>query len=69
MSKEKFGFLNNHQILDAVGSTEESLHSIKVNKSKALVLKVDIKKAYDHVNWSMLHLVLLQIGFNLSMAN
>ena len=38
------------------------MHSIKVKKLKAMVLKVDLK-SYDRVIWSFLQLVLLQ--FNL----
>jgi hypothetical protein len=41
------------------------LHSIKIKKSKALVLKLDMMKAYDRVDWSFLRLVLLQVGLSL----
>ena len=42
--------------------TQELLHSIKVKKQKVMVLKLDLVKAFDHVDWTFLRLVLLQIG-------
>jgi hypothetical protein len=65
ISKEQFGFLENRQITDEIGVAQETLHSIKIKKSKALVLKLDMMKAYDRVDWSFLRLVLLQIGLSL----
>jgi hypothetical protein len=44
---------------------QEVLHSIKVKNKKALVLKLDLVKAYDRVDWDFLRLVLLQIGLSL----
>jgi hypothetical protein len=65
ITKEQFGFLENRQINEAIGIAQETLHSIKTKKSKALILKLDLIKAYDRVDWSFLRLVLLQIGINL----
>ena len=45
-----------------MGIVQESLHSIKTENQQALVLKLDLVKAFDRVNWSFLRLVLLQIG-------
>jgi hypothetical protein len=65
ISKEQFGFLDGRQITDAIGVVQEVLHSIKVKNKKALVLKLDLVKAYDRVDWDFLRLVLLQIGLSL----
>jgi hypothetical protein len=54
--------LENRQIIDAIGLSQETLHSIKIKKSKEMVLKLDMMKAYDRFDWSFLRLVLLQIG-------
>jgi hypothetical protein len=53
------------QITDAIGVVQEALHSIKVKNIKALVLKLDLVKAYDRVDWGFLRLVLLQVGISL----
>jgi hypothetical protein len=50
ISKEQFGFLEGKQITDAIGVVHEALHSIKVKNIKALVLKLDLIKAYDRVD-------------------
>jgi hypothetical protein len=65
ISKEQFGFLEGRQITDAIGIVQEALHSIKVKNIKALVLKLDMIKAYDRVDWGFLRLVLLQVGMSL----
>jgi hypothetical protein len=65
ISKEQFGFLEGRQITDAIGVAQEALHSIKIKNNKALVLKLDMMKAYDRVDWGFLRLVLLQIGMSL----
>jgi len=41
-----------------------SLHTIKVKKLNALILKMDLVKAYDKVSWSFLRLVLFQVGLS-----
>lgn len=39
------------------------MHSIKTKKMRAAILKVDLVKSYDRVDWNFLRLILLQIGF------
>jgi hypothetical protein len=69
LSEEQFGFLKGRQIIDAIGTAQECLHSIKEKKIQALILKIDLQKAYDCLSWDYLRLVLLQCGFGLSMTN
>jgi hypothetical protein len=69
LSGEKLGFLKGRQILDAIGTTQECLHNIKMKKLKALVLKLDLKKAYDCINWDFLRMILIQTGFGLLITN
>lgn len=45
-----------------MGIVQEALHSIKTENQQALVVKLDLVKAFDRVNWSFLRLVLLHIG-------
>jgi hypothetical protein len=63
------GFLKGRQILDAIGTARECLHSIKSKKIQAIILKLDLKKAYDCTNWYFLRLILLQSGFGISITN
>jgi len=44
---EKLDFLKRRQILDAIETAQECLHSIKSKKLQSIILKLDLKKAYD----------------------
>jgi hypothetical protein len=63
------GFLGGRQIQDAIGTAHECIHSIKKNKQKALLLKLDLQKAYDCISWDYLRMVLIQVGFGTLMTN
>jgi hypothetical protein len=65
LSEEQFGFLKGRQIIDAIGTTQECIHSIREKKMQAMILKIDLKKAYDCISWDYIRLVLLQCGFGL----
>lgn len=69
ISKEQFRFLFNKQILNVVGSAQEGLQSIKLKKFLEVVMKIDLDKAYDKVNWNFHILVLLQISMSLKVVN
>ena len=47
ISPEQFGFLRQRQIVEPIGITQESLHTLKTKKNCALVLKLDLEKAFD----------------------
>ena len=50
ISIEQFGFFKNCQIVEPIGIVQEALHSIKTKNSCALILKLDLVKAFDWVN-------------------
>ena len=50
ISKEKFGFLEDRQIHEAIGVAQEGLHNAKVKKEKGVILKIDLSKAFDKVS-------------------
>ena len=56
MSLKQFYFFPNRKIHDVIGVAQETLHSIKLKKLDALILKMDLVKAYDNVNWNFLRL-------------
>eukprot|EP00253_Pinus_taeda_P016122 PITA_16122 len=51
ISMEQFGFLEGRQIHETIGVAQEVLHSIKQKKTKGSILKIDLSKAYDRINW------------------
>lgn len=69
LSEEQFGFLKGRQINEASGIAQECLHNIKEKKLQALILEIDLRKAYDCISWDFLRLVLLQCGFGLLTTN
>jgi hypothetical protein len=46
-----------------MGVVQEGLHSIKMRNLKAVVIKIDLSKAYDRVGWMFLRMMLTQMGF------
>jgi ribonuclease HI len=69
LSAEQMGFLKGRRIQDAIGVAHEGLHSIKKKNIKALVLKLDLKKAFDSIDWGFLRLILLSVGFGIKMTD
>jgi hypothetical protein len=62
ISYEQFGFLKDRLIFDVVGIAQECLHTAKSKKLSSIILKLDLKKAYDKVSWQFLRMLLIQIG-------
>ena len=69
ISPQQFGFLKNRQITEPLAITQEVLHTIQTKNRCALILKLDLTKAFDLVNWTFLRLILLQIGVPLVGVN
>lgn len=63
ISTEQFAFLQNRHIQEAIGTTQEALHSIKHKNLKGISLKIDLAKAFDKVNWLYLKMILTHLGF------
>jgi hypothetical protein len=63
ISVEQLGFLKGRRIQDAIGATHECIHSIKQKNLKAVVMKLDLKKAFDNIDWEFLRLILHTVGF------
>jgi hypothetical protein len=61
--------LKGRRIHDAIGAAHECLHSIKQKNLKALILKLDLKKAFDCIDWDFLRLVLHAVGFGEKFIN
>jgi hypothetical protein len=63
ISDTQNAFIGSRQILDLVLFANECSDSqIRLGKSK-LLCKLDLEKAYDHVNWDFLLYLLQRCGF------
>ena len=59
ISPKYVGFLDNQNIHDAIGVSQESLHSIKSKSQRAFMLKINLSKAFDKLNLLYLCLILI----------
>jgi hypothetical protein len=69
ISGEQFGFLEGRKIHEAIGVAQEGLHNIKLKKLRATVIKLDLSKAFDRVNWLYIRMLLIHLGFGLEFVN
>ncbi|RVW78712.1 hypothetical protein CK203_048470 [Vitis vinifera] len=56
-------FVEGRQILDAVLIANEAIDAILKNNGCGIWCKLDIEKAYDHVDWSFLLTIMQKMGF------
>ena len=66
ISQFQSAFIPGRQIFDNVLVAFEILHSMSRQKSKKtghMVLKLDMRKAYDRVEWSFLSVILKKMDF------
>lgn len=56
-------FVEGRQILDVVLIANKTIDYVLKKRGCGLLCKLDIKKAYDHVNWDFLLAILANMGF------
>ena len=56
-------FVEGKQIMDAALIANEAVDSRLKDNVGSVLCKLDIEKAYDHVSWSFLLVVLKKMGF------
>ena len=63
VSKLQNAFVEGRQILDVVLIANKAIDMMLRSNRSGVLCKLDIKKAYDHVNWNFLLEVLEKMGF------
>ena len=63
ISPEHVGFVEGRNFLDGIILVHETIHSIKIGKIPGMLLKLDMYKSYDKLNWKFLAGVLQAFGF------
>lgn len=67
ISLSKFGFVQDRTVTDNIPVAFEILHHMKwktKGKLGGVVLKVDISKVYDRVDWGYLKCIIIKMGFD-----
>lgn len=53
ISPEQDGFVKGRQITDSIIAMHETINSLHSRKEEGMLLKLDMQKAYDRVNWKV----------------
>eukprot|EP00253_Pinus_taeda_P012058 PITA_12058 len=64
IAPQQFSFLKSRQVHEAIGLSQEVIHSIWSKHLKAILLKIDLSKAFDRVSWLYIKMILIHLGFS-----
>lgn len=63
ISEDQKVFIKGRHLLYGVSIIHELIHSLNRANKKGLLLKLDMKKAFDRVNWGFLSQIMKNLGF------
>ncbi|RVW78847.1 Transposon TX1 uncharacterized 149 kDa protein [Vitis vinifera] len=63
VSPTQNAFVEGRQILDAALIANKAINSLLKGDEAGVLCKLDLEKAYDHINWDFLMTVMLKMGF------
>eukprot|EP00253_Pinus_taeda_P033499 PITA_33499 len=64
ISLEQSGYVEGRQILDGIILSHEIIHSLKHSKQVGMILKLDLSKDFDKLNWLYIQKMLSSFGFS-----
>lgn len=69
ISRDQTGFIQGYTSLDSIIIIREIIHSMNFDSKgpSLMLLKVDIEKAYDNLNWFVILATLARMGFSYNM--
>lgn len=63
ISPPQDAFIEGRQILNGILITNECIKNRRVSNSSRVICKLDLEKAYDHVNWRFFYYILMMMDF------
>ena len=63
VSSTQNAFVEGRQILNAALIANEAINSLLKRNESGVLCKLDLEKAYDHINWDFLLIVMQKMGF------
>jgi len=58
ISSEKTGYVKGKHILDGIIINHKLIHSLKTSVTPGMLLKLDLSKEFNKLNWHYIHLTL-----------